>query len=260
MRDLNLSVVQTALHWHQPEANRAHFEELILSIAEPTDVVILPEMFSTGFTMDAEGQAETMDGETVGWMSAMAARKDAVICGSVVIRDEGGYFNRFVWMRPDGSFATYDKRHLFRMAKEDEHYSAGNQRVIVELAGWRICLQVCYDLRFPVWSRNRDDYDLLIYVANWPAARRTSWQTLLKARAMENLCYVAGVNRVGTDGNDIPYAGDSAVCDFVGGELVSKADEPFVATVTLDCEKLRRFRQKFPAHLDADDFAILTDT
>jgi len=259
MRNLKLSIFQTALQWHQPEANRAHFEELILALDEPTDVIVLPEMFSTGFTMDAENQAETMDGETVAWMREMAARKGAVICGSVVIEDEGDYYNRFIWMRADGSLATYDKRHLFRMAKEDAHYSAGVRRVVVELEGWRICPQVCYDLRFPVWSRNRNDYDLLIYVANWPSARRTSWQTLLRARAMENLCYVAGVNRVGTDGNDIAYSGDSAVCDYVGRDLVSRADEPLVATVSLDCEKLERFRKKFPAHLDADDFTIHTD-
>lgn len=259
MRDLKLSILQTAPHWHEPGANRAHFEELLLGLDEATDVVVLPEMFSTGFTMDAKDHAETMDGETVRWMRGVAARQGAVICGSVIIQEEGKFFNRFIWMRPDGSLTTYDKRHLFRMAKEDAYYSAGTERIVVELGGWRVCPQVCYDLRFPVWSRNRNDYDLLIYVANWPSARRTTWQALLKARAMENLCYVAGVNRVGVDGNDVPYSGDSAVCDYVGRELISGADKAFVATVSLDWEGLQRFRKKFPAHLDADDFTVITD-
>jgi len=256
VQDLTISLLQTPLAWHDPAANRAHFGELLQSLPAETDLAILPEMFTTGFTMDAEGLAEPMAGPTPGWMAAMARETGITLCGSLVIEDEGHFFNRCIWASPDGNHRHYDKRHLFRMAGEHEHYTAGTERLIVELNGWRICPLVCYDLRFPVWSRGINEYDLLIYVANWPAARRSAWTTLLPARAVENLCYVAGVNRVGRDGNGIDYAGDSAVYDFLGNALADSGDKAGAETVTLDHDALRRYREKFPAWRDADGFRL----
>lgn len=257
MQDLSVSIVQTELHWHQPEKNRAQFEQIIQSLKNKTHLIVLPEMFTTGFTMEAVEQAESMEGETVQWMQSMAQEANATIMGSVIIEDDEHYYNRLIGMPPDGHYWLYDKRHLFRMAKEHEHFSAGTHTISIELQGWKICPLICYDLRFPVWSRNRDHYDLLIYVANWPERRRTAWQTLLKARAIENLSYVVGVNRVGQDQNGIDYSGDSAIVDFMGNELACKAHEPFIETVHLSHEKLQAFRKKFPADQDADDFELL---
>lgn len=257
---LRVTLVQAQLAWHDAQANRRAFENLLAPLAGQTDLVVLPEMFTTGFTMAAHEVAEPAEGPSVDWMRATAAKLNAVVTGSIVTRDSGKYFNRLIWMRPDGSHAAYDKRHLFRMAHEDQHYSAGGARLIVELKGWQVCPLVCYDLRFPVWSRNRiggdSGYDVLLYVANWPERRRHAWQTLLQARAIENQCYCIGVNRVGKDGNDIPYSGDSAAIDFLGQPLTAAPEDEFVVTVALDRAALDTHRAKFPAHLDADDFAL----
>jgi len=256
MRDLSLSLVQTPLHWHDPAANRAAFESLLNANAADSDLVVLPEMFTTGFTMDAQAQAETMQGESVAWLREQAAARGQTLTGSLVIEDQGQYFNRLIWMPPDGNGGWYDKRHLFRMAGEDETYSSGPARRIFRLGDWRILPLVCYDLRFPVWSRGADQFDLLLYVANWPAARRSAWTTLLPARAVENLCYAAGVNRIGSDDKGIDYAGDSGAWDFFGNSLVDAGDATGVFPVTLDGARLLRYREKFPAHRDADRFSL----
>lgn len=258
--NLRVTVIQTELTWHDAQANRARFERLMRPLAGQTDLIVLPEMFTTGFTMAAEEVAEPVDGPSTQWLRKMAAETSATITGSIVTKDGGRYFNRLIWMRPDGAFASYDKRHLFRMAREHEHYAAGQERLIVAIDGWKICPLVCYDLRFPVWSRNRlgtqAEYDVLIYVANWPDRRRYAWQTLLRARAIENLSYCIGVNRVGKDAQGLDYAGDSAVIDFLGQPLAEKSGAEFVATVSLDRAALDAFRAKFPAHMDADEFSI----
>ena len=258
MSALRISLVQTALAWHDPPANRAALEQLVGPLAAGTDLIVLPEMFTTGFTMAPREVAEPVAGPTLDWMRALATHTGAAITGSVVTREDGRYLNRLLWVEPEGRCLHYDKRHLFRMAREHEHYTAGRRRLIVEWRGWRICPLVCYDLRFPVWSRNRRiaPYDLLIYVANWPAARHSAWQRLLPARAIENLCYVAGVNRIGPDGHGIEYTGDSVVRDWRGEALVRFGSEPAVQTAVLERESLERFRDKFPAQLDADDFEL----
>ena len=258
MQALTLSLFQCATHWHDPVANRALFDGLFKAASSESDVLVLPEMFSTGFTMASQEVAEPMDGPTVNWLRERAAARRQVLCGSVVIEDQDAYFNRFIWARPDGSIAHYDKRHLFRMADEHQHYDEGQERPVLELDGWRILPLVCYDLRFPVWLRNADDYDVLLCVANWPAARRVAWQTLLRARAIENLSYAVGVNRIGVDGNQVSYAGDSAVYDFSGGALIELGDEEQVATLSLDPGALRDHREAFPAWRDADQFEIKT--
>jgi predicted amidohydrolase len=257
VQDLTVTLVQTALAWHDPAANRAHFSELLRGLEGPTDLVILPEMFATGFTMETRTQAETMAGPTVAWLAATARELGAVVCGSLVIEDEGRVYNRCIWMPPDGRPLHYDKRHLFRMAGEHEHFAAGRERLVTTLRGWRVYPLVCYDLRFPVWSRGADAFDLLIYVANWPAARRSAWRALLPARGVENQCYVAGVNRVGTDGKGIAYAGDSSLHDFLGQPLRELGEAPGLVTTTLDLAALQRYREKFPAWRDADPFQLL---
>ena len=255
MRDLNVTLVQQPLAWQDPAANRARFAELLAPLAGRTDLVVLPEMFTTGFSMQAGALAEGMDGPSVEWLRATAAGLGAVVTGSVIVAD-GGYRNRLLWARPDGTLAHYDKRHLFRMAREHEHYAAGERRLVVELHGWRVLPLVCYDLRFPVWSRNRDDYDLAVYVANWPAARRYAWTALLRARAIENLACVVGVNRVGTDGAGIEYAGDSVALDALGQPLADLGAAAAVTQVTFSAEALANHRRRFPAHLDADAFRL----
>ncbi|MEZ0608040.1 amidohydrolase [Fibrella sp. WM1] len=263
---MHLTLIQTALHWHDPVANRAMLEETLFNLPEPTDLIVLPEMFTTGFTMDAAAVAEPMNLTTFRWLRQLAQQTNAAITGSYVVQEGGKadrqFYNRLVWMEPDGTFATYDKRHLFRMAGEEKTYTAGTSRLIRTWRGWRICPLICYDLRFPVWSRNRPiasdqlDYDLLLYVANWPAPRQTAWDTLLQARAIENLSYVAGVNRVGTDGNGHPYTGGTALIDFKGEVLFRQYDTEVVHQQTLSLDDLRAFRVKFPAYLDADEFTI----
>lgn len=233
------------------------FEEKILSISKPTEVVVLPEMFSTGFSMRPEKLAETMEGETLRWMKRMASAKGIVLTGSVIIEESSQYFNRLVWMLPNGDVGYYDKRHLFAYADEDQHYSAGSKRLIASVNGWKINLLVCYDLRFPVWSRqDQARYDVLIYVANWPDRRIRAWRTLLQARAIENQCYVVGVNRVGEDGNGIHYSGESMVVDPAGETLYQNKDEEDIFTVALDSSDLETIRRKFPFWKDADKFNI----
>jgi predicted amidohydrolase len=253
---LRVTIVQSDLHWHDAAANRAAFASVIDGLEQATDLIVLPEMFTTGFTMDAEGHAENMNDATMGWFTEQAQRAGAALCGSLIVEAEGRYFNRFVFMRPNGDFDLYDKRHLFRLADEHRHYSAGDRRIVIDYLGFRICPQICYDLRFPVWSRNRGDYDMLIYVANWPSRRHHAWRTLLRARAIENQAYVAGVNRTGTDGNDLPYLGGSAIIDYLGEDIADLGDRVTTATATLELDALQRFREKFPFHRDADDFTI----
>ncbi len=256
MRNLNISLIQSDLVWQQPAANRKHFEQRIAEIPPGTDLVIMPEMLTTGFTMDARTHAETMDGSTIAWMIETATSHNITLCGSLIIEENSSYYNRFIWVSADAPPKYYDKRHLFRMANEHQSYTAGKHRAIFTLNGWRICPMICYDLRFPVWSRGIDEFDLMIYVANWPAPRHSAWQTLLPARAIENQCYLAGVNRTGKDGNGICYSGDSAIIDFLGNPLSSVSDEPAVLTATLDSQRLLQYRDKFPAYLDADNFSI----
>jgi predicted amidohydrolase len=233
------------------------FSDKLADAAPKTDLIILPEMFTTGFSMSAPELAEETEGETLRWMQAQAKRHQAVLTGSVIVKEADAYFNRLLWVRPDGSYKKYDKRHLFRMAKEHHTYTPGTERLVVELNGWRICPLVCYDLRFPVWSRNQENaYDLLLYVANWPKARNHAWSTLLQARAIENLAYVAGVNRIGTDGNNHPYSGDSAIISPKGIKLLETSEVEGIHTLTLNKQELIDFREAFPAHLDADAFML----
>jgi predicted amidohydrolase len=264
MKNLRVSLIQGETRWHDPAGNREYYGRLIEPLHNTTDLVILPETFTSGFSNEALGDAETMEGPTLDWLRAQADSADAAICGSVQVRTEQGVFNRMLFVKPDGEVQTYDKRHLFRYARENERYAAGRDRLTVEWKGWRICPLVCYDLRFPVFSRNRFnveregqlDYDLLIYVANWPSARSYPWKTLLRARAIENLCYVAGINRVGTDGNGLHYSGDSAIIDFLGKPLTEATDEEVVSTMLLQAAPLIEHRERFPAMLDADSFEL----
>jgi len=260
MSDFTISFIQAALQWHDPAANLLELSRYINQISIPTDLIILPEMFTTGFSMEAAKLAESMDGPTIKWMRATAAAQNAVVMGSIIIRDEhGNFYNRLLWVRPDGSLNYYNKRHLFTMAGEHHTYNAGTERIIEEWRGWRICPLVCYDLRFPVWSRNSAaaPYDLLVYVANWPAARRTAWTTLLRARAIENLAYTVGVNRVGVDGNSLTYTGDSALLDMRGEYLVEVGNQETSITRSLRRSDLESFRARFPALQDADAFTLL---
>ncbi|MCF7220193.1 amidohydrolase [Marilutibacter chinensis] len=264
MENLRISLVQGDTRWHDPEANRDYYGGLIAPLHDITDLVLLPETFTSGFSNDAIDRAEDMDGPTVAWMREQAAKIGAAITGSVQLRVAGKVFNRMLFVTPDGGISHYDKRHLFRYANEHQRYAAGRERLTVEWKGWRICPQVCYDLRFPVFARNRYDverkggldYDLLLFVANWPAARAYPWKTLLRARAIENLCYVAGLNRVGTDGNGIHYSGDSAVIDFLGHPVSECTDEEVVVTTTLLAGELAAHRERFPAMLDGDAFEL----
>jgi len=253
--NLRIACVQASPTWHRPEVNREMFARAIGNVGADTDLIVLPEMFSTGFTMGSHEVAETMTGETLRWLREQAAASGATITGSLVIRD-GGYFNRLVWMPPQGDESFYDKRHLFRMAGEHEHYSAGVERMLMRIGRWRVLACVCYDLRFPVWLRSRNDYDILLCVANWPAARQQAWNTLLRARAIENQCYAVGVNRVGTDGNDVEYRGGSAVYDYEGNTIAEASDEETVLTANIGLDALRGFRQQFPAWRDADEFEV----
>jgi omega-amidase len=254
--DLELALIQTTLVWHDPAANREHFQAL-LEQARGADLVILPEMFSTGFSMESAALAESEDGPTSSWLREQAQRIDAVVCGSLIIQAaDGSYRNRLLWARPDGTLAHYDKRHLFRMAGEHKHYSAGDVQVLLELKGWRVRPLICYDLRFPVWSRDAGGTDLLLYTANWPGARRLHWNRLLPARAIENLCYVAAVNRVGEDGKGHGYTGDSQVLDFQGEALLTAGDGDGVFRARLSSEALAAYRERFPAYLDADVFTM----
>lgn len=266
MQDLNISLVQGATRWHDPSGNREYYAQMIAPLRGQTDLVVLPETFTSGFSNEAIRDAETMDGPTVAWLREQSKLLDAAITGSVQLRvgqgsDSIKVHNRLLFVTPDGAIQHYDKRHLFRYAGEQERYAAGGDRLVVEWRGWRICPLVCYDLRFPVYSRNRFadghfDFDLVIYVANWPSARAYAWRTLLRARAIENLSYCAGVNRVGTDGNGLDYSGDSAVLDFLGQPLSQDSDQELVTTTSLSATELQSFREHFPAWMDADGFTL----
>ncbi|GAB3582425.1 nitrilase family protein [Hymenobacter daeguensis] len=258
MSDLTVSFVQTALHWHDAAANRAAIGRQLAGLTRPTDLIVLPEMFTTGFSMDAAGQAEPMSGPTVAWLREQAAAHDAVVTGSVIIEENGAYFNRLLWVRPDGSLRHYDKRHLFTLAGEQHTYTPGQARLVEDWRGWRICPLVCYDLRFPVWSRNQpiEPYDLLLYVANWPAVRRTAWMTLLRARAIENVACALGVNRIGQDALSHDYSGDSALLDAKGNYLVEAHSEAGIFTQTLKRDELDEFRTRFTALNDGDAFEL----
>ena len=301
---LTITIIQTKLYWEDKRANLQMLEQKIISIEEKTEIVVLPEMFNTGFSMKPETLAETMEGETVLWMKRIAAEQKIILTGSVIIADAGHagailpyydagqtgknsfnsdagqtetvrpcYYNRLIWMLPNGQYGTYDKRHRFAFAGEDKHYTAGTKRLIASAKGWKINLQVCYDLRFPLWARQAPsqpphkreelantqapEYDVLIYVANWPERRSTAWKTLLQARAIENQCYVVGVNRVGKDGNDINYSGDSMIIDPLGEILYNKKDDEDTFTITLDKDHLQTVREKFPFWKDGDGFQII---
>jgi predicted amidohydrolase len=256
MQTLTVSIVQAELHWHDADKNLDQFAAAIESIDNTTDLIVLPEMFTSGFTMDAAANAEPMDGRTIAWMRDRAVFAQASVCGSLIIEEDGRFYNRFIYMPPQGDLHYYDKRHLFRLADEQRHYSPGDEHTTFELNGFRICPMICYDLRFPVWSRNQDNYDVLIYVANWPNRRQFAWDTLLRARAIENLSYVVGVNRNGLDGNDLPYSGGSCIVDFLGADLANLQDRNGVASATLDKKALMDFRERFAFDKDADSFSI----
>ena len=266
MPSLTFTIIQSALHWQDKAANLAMFEQKINAISEKMEIVVLPEMFSTGFSMQPQLLTETMDGATVAWMKQIATQKKIILTGSVIIEEAGNYYNRLLWVLPNGQLGMYDKRHRFAFAGENEHYTAGSKRLIASVKGWKINLQVCYDLRFPVWARQASsgapgeaglEYDVLIYVANWPERRNHAWNTLLRARAIENQCYVIGVNRVGDDGNGIYHSGDSMVIDPLGEVLYTKAHDEAIFTIALDKERLEEIRNKFPFWRDADSFSIL---
>jgi omega-amidase len=275
---MKVTLIQTSLHWEDREKNLAHFDSLIHSIKEESDLIVLPEMFTTGFSMNPEKVAEATNGETLKWLKTKAKEKNAVVTGSVAVEEKGKYYNRLFWVDPSGEFKTYDKRHLFRMAKEDNHYTAGTEKITGLIKNWKIRPLICYDLRFPVWSRNKFmqgggsgqstvnsgqsavgswEYDVLIYVANWPEVRNYPWKQPLIARAIENQCYVIGVNRIGKDGNDYSHSGDSMVIN-PRGEIISttKAHEERVETIILDTPYLVELRKIFPVGLDADNFDL----
>jgi omega-amidase len=286
MSTLTITTIQANLQWENKAANLQCFSEKINGIRENTEIVVLPEMFSTGFSMKPETLAERMDGPTMDWMKKTAAQRKVILTGSLIIEEEGNYFNRLIWMLPNGQYGYYDKRHRFAYAGENEHYTAGKKRLIASVKGWRINLLVCYDLRFPVWSRQTPvealgsiptdenpesgeqpsrsggvtpdglEYDLLIYVANWPERRNHAWKTLLQARAIENQSYVVGVNRVGEDGNNISHSGDSMIIDPLGEVLYHGLKEEAIFTYTLRKERLEEVRNRFPFWRDADDFSI----
>lgn len=262
IKPLVVSIMQAPLVWGDKTANLNYFKKEFAKISTPVDLIVLPEMFATGFVTDHEEISEPMGGEVMQWMKACASELKCVITGSIAIKEDSLLLNRLIWIRPDGSFEKYDKRHLFRMGNEHLKYSQGNESLIVELNGWKIKPLVCYDLRFPVWSKNRliDDtyeYDLLIFVANWPASRYFAWQTLLAARAIENQAFCIGVNRIGEDGKGIPHRGGSVILDFKGKLLTGCEDnKPGIATLKLDYETLDHFRNQFRVALDWDKFEI----
>jgi predicted amidohydrolase len=257
LNPLNVTLIQSHLHWENPVSNRSHFSEIINNISEKTHLIILPEMFTTGFTMNAEALAEETKGPTLEWMQYVAKERDCAITGSLIVRDSGHYFNRLYFVYPNGEFRHYDKKHTFTLAGEHKTYTAGKELLLVELQGWKICPLICYDLRFPVWARNTQDYDLLLYVANWPHKRIAAWDTLLKARAIENMSYCIGVNRVGLDGNGHEYTGHSAVYDVLGERIsTSKFEQEFVETVTLSGEHIRSHRKHLQFLNDRDEFTL----
>ncbi|MBR9921003.1 MAG: amidohydrolase [Bacteroidetes bacterium] len=260
MSELRITTVQSPLAWADAEANKAAFAERLKTLKGQTDLILLPEMFTTGFFMEAAKQAEIYPGPTIDWMREQAVQTGAVVSGSLICEDRGSYYNRLIWMQPDGKYFTYDKRHLFAYGGEADHFSAGYERLSVQIRNWRICPLICYDLRFPVWSRNTDPYyDLLVYVANWPSARVSAWTKLLQARAIENQAYVAGVNRTGSDGNGIEYPGKSCLIDFQGNPLFEAGDTESIETSVLSLEKLKAYRSRYPFLESSDSFKVLRD-
>jgi omega-amidase len=263
-------LVQTSLAWEDPAANQAMLENKLLGVMG--GVIVLPEMFSTGFSMASKALAEPMDGKTVSWLKSIAATHQAAVCGSVIIRADDQYYNRFIWhpaqLSRENKLTYYDKRHLFRMAQEHQYYSSGSRHIVIQHDAARIMPQICYDLRFPAWSRNTSHpvtldafkpaplYDVLLYVANWPAARQQQWLALLRARAIENLCYVVAVNRIGLDGNGVEYEGGSCAITPTGEYLVTPSDKEGITTIDLDLQALHEYRERFPAYLDADSLHI----
>lgn len=257
MKDqINISVIQADLRWEDKSKNLAKFESLCLSIKEPMDLIVLPEMFTTGFSMNVEELAEEMDGQSVFWMKAMSKLKNCVISGTLIIKEEDKFFNRHLWISPNGEIEYYDKRHLFRLAKEHNYYTAGTQQKVVDLHGWKVNLNTCYDLRFPVWSRNQMEYDIILNAANWPVPRINAWKVLNQARAIENLAYVVACNRVGEDAKGNLYSGESAIVDFSGEVIQSLSMKEGILNATLDKTALQTFRTKFPFHQDKDTFSI----
>lgn len=258
MQKLTITLIQAELFWENKEVNIHHFTKLIEDIKEQTDVIILPEMFSTGFSMNASALAEKMDGPVVSWMKETAKKKQAVICGSLIIEEDEKYYNRFVWVGTDGIVQCYNKRHLFRMANENDFYTNGTKKIIIEYKGFKIFPAVCYDLRFPVWLRRTKqfDYDMMIVVANWPERRAQHWKALLQARAIENQCYVAAVNRVGNDGNGFLYSGESSLINPKGEIFFQQANESFTKTFTIELAEVNEWRNNFKAIEDADSFVF----
>ena len=253
---MKIALIQSSLIWENPIANRNHFEEKINAITEKIDLIVLPEMFTTGFTMNPNNLAETMEGETISWLQSLAEAKNSAITGSLVIKENDNFYNRLVFVFPSGEMQFYDKRHLFTLAGEDKIYTSGKEKLIVEYLGWKICPLVCYDLRFPVFARNVEDYDLLIYVANWPKPRVNAWDILLKARAVENMCYSIGVNRIGFDNNNFEHVGHSQLVDFLGNYVLEPQETEGVFIVELNKEKLLETRKKLGFLNDRDSFEL----
>lgn len=255
---LSVALIQADLVWEDTTANLATLEEKIAALPGAVDVIVLPELFTTGFSMNAPRLAEVMNVTTTRWLKLMAAHTQALLIGSFQVEEAGNYYNRLLCVRPDGTYDAYDKRHLFRMGAEHKTFTPGSQQVVINWKGWRLCPLICYDLRFPVWSRQptKNPYDLLLYVANWPAPRAYAWNTLLRARAIENLSYVVGVNRVGTDGNGITHAGGSLAVDFLGKILSDLGETESEKIVHLTKDPLEKYRTDFPALLDADAFSV----
>jgi predicted amidohydrolase len=253
---MKVALIQSSLTWENPTANRNHFEEKINAISEQVDLIVLPEMFSTGFTMNPEVVFETIEGETVLWLQSLAKAKNSAITGSLVINENNNFYNRLVFIFPSGEIKFYDKRHLFTLAGEDKVYTSGEKKLIVEYLGWKICPLVCYDLRFPVFARNIEDYDVLIYVANWPKVRINAWDILLKARSIENMCYTIGVNRIGFDNNNFEHVGHSQTVDFIGNYVLEPQETEGVFIVELNKEKLLETRKKLGFLNDRDTFEL----
>ncbi|MBW1959119.1 MAG: amidohydrolase [Deltaproteobacteria bacterium] len=257
MQDLKTTIIQTELVWEDIESNLAGFDDKIDAVMDDTHLIVLPEMFTTGFSMNPAGLAQNMQGSSVKWMIEKSRQKNADITGSIIVRENGNFYNRLIWTNPRGEIFTYDKRHLFRMAGEEKVYHAGRQNITVELHGWKIRPFICYDLRFPVWTRNiENQYDAAIFIANWPERRSEHWKLLLQARAVENQCYVIGVNRVGTDGNGHRYSGDSSIIDPFGHIMFQKQNKAVTYTADLSYETLKNARETFPVWMDADNDLI----
>ena len=255
--NLRVTLIQPTIIWEDIDQNLENFYNKIISISDETDLVVLPEMFTTGFSMNPEKLAEPKEGKSFKWMQRTAAENNIVLTGSMIIIENGNYYNRLFVVYPEGHYKIYDKRHLFRMGEENKHYTSGQKRMIFTINQWRILPLICYDLRFPVWSRNRNDYDVLLYIANWPEVRNQVWRTLLMARAIENQAFVVGVNRIGTDGQEISYSGDSMAIDAKGNILSNIAPHQESAeTISLSLDDLNQFRKNFPVNKDADEFVI----